>query len=113
MIVTMKEILEKAKEGNYAVPAPNVFYELETRAVLELAEELNSPIILDVTPNFGSAIVDLAQRSSVPVAINLDHGKTYEDIIKAIVHQASSVMVDRSMLPYEQNVAEVDRKSVV
>lgn len=107
MIVSMKEILEKAKEGDYAVPAPNVFYELETRAVLELAEELNSPIILDVTPNFGPAIIDLAQRSSIPVAINLDHGKTYEDIIIAIVHQVSSVMVDRSMLPYDENVAEV------
>lgn len=107
MIVTMKEILDKAQEGNYAVPAPNVFYELETRAVLELAEELKSPIILDVIPSFGLSILDLAQRSSIPVAINLDHGRNYEDIIKAIVHHASSVMVDRSTLPYEQNVKEV------
>jgi len=107
MIVTMKEILNKAQEGNYAVVAPNVFYELETRAVLELAEELKSPIILDVFPNFGISILDLAQRSSIPVAINLDHGRNYEDIIKAIVQHASSVMVDRSTLPYEQNVKEV------
>lgn len=107
MIVTMKELLERAQEEGYAVPAPNVFYELETRAVLELAEEVHAPIILDVIPDFGTSIVELAQRSSVPVAINLDHGKAYEDILKAMVHHVSSVMVDRSMLPYEQNVAEV------
>ena len=107
MLVTMKEILDRAQEGNYAVPAPNVFYELETRAVLELAEELKSPLILDVFPTFGPSILDLAKRCSVPVAINLDHGRTYNDIVKTIVKQASSVMVDRSMLSYEDNVREV------
>ena len=103
MLVTMKEILDRAQKENYAVPAPNVFYELETRAVLELAEELKSPIILDVFPTFGPSILDLAKRASVPVAINLDHGRTYKDIVKTIVKQASSVMVDRSMLSYEDN----------
>ena len=107
MLVTMKEILDRAQRENYAVPAPNVFYELETRAVLELAEELKSPIILDVSPTFGCSILDLAKRANVPVAINLDHGRSYEDIIQSIVKQASSVMVDRSMLPYEDNVKEV------
>ncbi|MBQ9840864.1 MAG: class II fructose-bisphosphate aldolase [Erysipelotrichaceae bacterium] len=107
MLVTMKEILDRAQKENYAVPAPNVFYELETRAVLELAEELKSPIILDVFPTFGPSILDLAKRASVPVAINLDHGRTYKDIVKTIVKQASSVMVDRSMLSYEDNVKEV------
>lgn len=107
MLVTMKEILDKAKEGNYAVPAPNVFYELETRAVLELAEELNSPLILDVNPTFGPAIRELAKEAKVPVAINLDHGGAYEKCIEAILNGVSSIMVDRSSLPYEENVAQV------
>lgn len=107
MLVTMKEILDRAQEGNYAVPAPNVVYEPETRAVLELAEELNSPLILDVFPGFSLSILDLARKASIPVAVNLDHGGKFEDVIRTMVRGASSVMVDRSMLPFEQNVAEV------
>lgn len=107
MLVTMKEILDEANEGNYAIPAPNVFYELETRAVIELAEELNSPLILDVFPTFSRFLIELAREAKIPVAINLDHGRTYEDIIKTIRKGVTSVMVDRSMLPFEQNVAEV------
>ncbi len=107
MLVTMKEILDRAQEGNYGVPAPNVVYEPETRAVLELAEELNSPLILDVFPYFSPVIIELAKSSSIPVAVNLDHGGKFEDIIDAMVRGSSSVMVDRSMLPFEQNVAEV------
>ncbi len=107
MLVTMKEILERAQTENYAVPAPNVMYELETRAILELAEELNSPIILDVLPIFGPEILELAKKSSVPVAVNLDHGGKYEDILKAIRKGVTSVMVDRSSLPYNENVSQV------
>lgn len=107
MLVTMKEILDRAQAENYAVPAPNVMYEMETRAVLELAEELNSPLILDVFPFFGQEILELAKKSSVPVAVNLDHGGKYEDVLKAIRKGTSSVMVDRSSLPYEENVAQV------
>lgn len=107
MLVTMKEILDKAQEGNYAVPAPNVLYELETRAVLELAEELNSPLILDVFPFVGPEIIRLAKIASVPVAVNLDHGRDFPSIIKTITKGVSSVMIDRSTLPYEKNVQEV------
>ena len=48
MLVTMKEILDRANKGYYAVPAPNVGGEREARAAIEAAEELNSPIIIDV-----------------------------------------------------------------
>ena len=47
MLVTMKEILDNANKGNYAVAAPNVITELDTRAFIEAAEELKSPLILD------------------------------------------------------------------
>lgn len=107
MLVTMKEILDKAQEGNYAVPAPNVLYELETRAVLELAEELNSPLILDVFPFVGPEIIRLAKVASIPVAVNLDHGRDFSSIIRTITKGVSSVMIDRSTLPYEENIQEV------
>lgn len=107
MLVTMKEILDRASKENYAVVAPNVFYELETTAVLELAEELNSPIILDVFPTFSKSILELAKNCKVPVAINLDHGRSYEDIIKTMTRGVTSVMVDRSMKPFDENVNEV------
>lgn len=48
MLVTMKEILDKASAGNYAVAAPNLWTELDARAVIDAAEELRAPLILDI-----------------------------------------------------------------
>lgn len=114
MLVTMKEILDRANSENYAVLAPNVFSEPDARTCLEAAEMENSPIILNVamqhTPDiifFGSYLTRLCEQASVPVAINLDHGQTFVDALKAIKAGFTSIMVDRSMLPFEQNVSEV------
>lgn len=114
MLVSMKEILDRASKENYGVVAPNVCSELDARAVIEIAEELHAPIILDVahgaTPDIkflGSYLTILADKSNVPVAINLDHGATYEHAIDAIAAGFTSIMVDRSSLPYEDNVAQV------
>lgn len=107
MLVNMKEILDKAQEENYAIPAPNVMYELETRAVVELAEELNSPLILDVFPFVGPEIIRLAKEAKVPIAVNLDHGRSFEAIVSTMVKGVSSVMIDRSTLSYEENIKEV------
>ena len=114
MLVTMKEILTKAAKENYAVPAPNVSSEIDARAMLEGAEDMNAPIILDVgwvqTADimlFGSYLTQLAEEASIPVAINLDHGAEFSHVVKAIMAGFTSVMVDRSTLPYEQNVKEV------
>lgn len=113
MLVTMKEILVRAKKGNYGVTAPNVQSEDTVRAVLEVAEELNAPMIIDVNdfihtdlPWFVGMMRDLASKVKVPVAINLDHGKTYEAVMLGIRSGCTSVMVDRSSLPYEDNVRE-------
>ena len=114
MLVTMKEILDRASAENYGVAAPNVNTELDARCALEAAEELNAPIILDVggTANpdivfYGSFLTRLADASSVPVAINLDHGGSYEEVMSALRAGFTSVMVDSSVLPYEENVKEV------
>ena len=114
MLVTMKEILTRAAKENYAVPAPNVSSEIDARAMLEGAEDMNAPIILDVgwvqTADimlFGSYLTQLAEETSIPVALNLDHGAEFSHAVKAIMSGFTSVMVDRSTLPYEQNVKEV------
>jgi len=118
MLVTMKEILQHAAKGKYAVAAPNVTCELDTRAYIEAAEELNAPIILDVehwaNPDifyFGKMLRDLATQSSVPVAINLDHGGDMKQIYDAVHAGFTSIMIDRSACPDEENIK--DTKYVV
>ena len=113
MLVTMKEILDHAKKGGYGVTAPNVQSEDTVRAVLEVAEEYRAPMIVDVNafihtdlPWFIHMIRDLAEKVSVPVAINLDHGKSYEDIMLGINSGFTSIMVDRSSLSYKENVEQ-------
>ena len=114
MLVTMKEILDRAQEGNYAVAAPNVISEVEGRAILEAAEELQSPLILDISYKgamdmvfFGSYINRLADQASVPVATNLDHGKDFDQCIIAVRAGLTSLMVDRSTLPLAENIRQV------
>lgn len=113
MLVTMKEILDHAKAGNYGVTAPNVQSEDTVRACIAVAEKCNAPMIIDVNafihpdlPWFVHMIRDLASKSPVPIAINLDHGKSYEDIMLGINSGFTSIMVDRSSLSYEENVAQ-------
>ena len=81
MLVSMKQILERANAANYAVLAPDIFSEIDARAFIEAAEDMNAPLILGVaypTTNdlsfLGRITVMLAQQSRVPIAINLDHG---------------------------------------
>ncbi len=114
MLVTMKDILDRASAENYGVAAPNVCSEIDARAVISIAEELKAPVILDVgfraNPDImlaGQIFRALAEKSNVPVAINLDHGFSYEHAVRAIAAGFTSVMVDRSSLPYAENVAQV------
>lgn len=116
MLVTMKEILDEARKDGYAVAAPNVGSEFEARAVIEAAEELDAPLILDVeysavTDIFfaGQMFRQLALLSSVPIAINLDHGRDEKEVLAAINAGFTSVMFDRSAVPFEDNVREVKR----
>lgn len=113
MLVTMKDILVHASKNNYAVAAPNVVTEIDARASIELAEEINSPIILDVLGTaipdldfYGHMLGDMARASRVPVAINLDHGDSFERCAKAIRGGFTSVMIDRSSSPYDVNVRD-------
>ena len=113
MLVTMAEILNRARAEGYGVTAPNVQSEDTVRTVIKVAEELNAPMIIDVNafihvdmPWFVNMIRELAELSPVPIAINLDHGRSYEDVMLGIRSGCTSVMVDRSALSYEENVEQ-------
>lgn len=114
MLVTMRELMEHADAHNYAVMAPNIGFELEARACLKAAEQMQAPVILDVcfqeSPDVvvqGWYLRMLAEEACVPVAINQDHGSDFAHAIAAIRGGYTSIMVDRSFLPFEENVAQV------
>lgn len=115
MLVNMQEILTKAQEGGYAVIAPNIFSLECVLKCIEAAEEKNSPIIidhhvrkgLDEALSTGRFVERCAHEAKVPVAYNQDHGKNFESSIIAIRAGFTSIMVDRSSLPFEENVAQV------
>lgn len=115
MYVTLKELLGHAEEHNYTVLAPNVFNLESLLAVMEAAEAERAPVIIAIGE---SRIKDeelqkylpilakkMAKEASVPVGINLDHGKNYHELVLAIQKGFSSVMIDASMCSYEENVA--------
>lgn len=114
MLFTMKELLDRANKERYAIAAPNVTCEIDVRAALEAAEEMNSPIIIDIAPPctqdiafVGMYVRQLCEQASIPAALNLDHGMEYADIVQAIRGGFTSVMVDCSKLPFEENVRRV------
>lgn len=115
MLVSMAQILDKANREGYAVIAPNVS-NLETiKAAVEAAEEEKSPIILaygeglekyiDIY-DFGNIAKNAAIKSHIPIAIHLDHSFNFETCIKAINAGFTSIMIDRSSKPYEDNLNE-------
>lgn len=114
MLVNMKEMLDNASRDGYAVMAVNSVNMEMARAVIEAAEEEHSPIIVqmgkgqmtklahpeDILP----MIIDMAERATVPVCINLDHGPDFETEANAIKWGFTNLMIDASSLPYEENV---------
>lgn len=114
MLVSMKEIITHAYNEKYCVIAPNIFNEFEARASIEVAEEMNAPVILDYiyggTPDIfeiGRIARYLAMQASVPVAINQDHGACLAHNMVAIKAGFTGIMVDRSVLPLEENIRQV------
>ena len=112
MLVPMKEIVDAAYEGKYGVPAVPAFNEFLIRAAIEAAYEANSPMIFLTTnrgdPAFTNSIVHyFAEKIDIPIALCLDHGRSFEDCIKGIKTGCTAIMADRSKLPYDENVAQV------
>lgn len=114
MLVNMKEMLKDARDNNYIVAAPNVWNDWSTRAAIDAAIELNSPIILDADYNSNihlwmSYAKEWAENAPVPVAINLDHGQSYFEVANAIHAGFSSVMLDKSHEEYNTNIKELKK----
>ncbi|KQM39833.1 MULTISPECIES: ketose-bisphosphate aldolase [Microbacterium] len=113
MLYTGKSILDVANAHSFAIPAFNISDWAMFTGIMDISEEKNAPVIIAIHPDEVSHITtDLipamharAHRSSVPVAIHWDHGGTYEQIITAIKAGFTSVMIDASLEPFEQNVA--------
>lgn len=114
MLVTLKEILSESREKKYAVGAFDSFDTLNTEFLIRAAEKKNVPIIIMVcdfsfnTPTadwFFSHAIERARTATVPVCVHLDHGPSFEAVMKAINYGCSSVMIDGSELPFEENIA--------
>ncbi|NRG39942.1 ketose-bisphosphate aldolase [Rathayibacter sp. VKM Ac-2804] len=117
MLVSGKDLLDVANANGFAVPAFNVSDYAMMNGLFEISEEKDSPLLIAIHPDELShtgvdilhAIIARAHRSSVPVTIHLDHGGTYEQVLLAIKSGFTSVMIDGSMLPYDENVAITKR----
>jgi fructose-bisphosphate aldolase, class II len=113
MLTTGKVILDVAHEHSFAVPAFNISDYAMFLGIIDISEEKNAPVILGIHPDevqhvgveMITAVTQRAHRSSVPIAIHWDHGATYEQILTAIHSGFTSVMIDGSMLPFEENIA--------
>ncbi|MBQ3021709.1 MAG: class II fructose-1,6-bisphosphate aldolase [Clostridia bacterium] len=115
MLVSAKEMLQKARDGKYAVGQFNINNLEWTKAILLTAQEQNSPVILGVSEGAGKymggykTVVGMVEgmleglNITVPVAIHLDHG-SYEGALKCIEAGFSSVMFDGSHYPIDENV---------
>ena len=117
MLVSAKEMLEKAKAGHYAVGQFNINNLEWTKSILAVAQEMNSPVLLGVSEGAGKymagykTIVGMVKgmieemNITVPVALHLDHG-SYDGCLKCIEAGFSSVMFDGSHYPIEENIAK-------
>ncbi|RDX00961.1 ketose-bisphosphate aldolase [Listeria kieliensis] len=113
MLMTMKELLKVANENEFAVPAFNICSYDMLKAIMEEVEANNAPVILEIHPDeiaylgdeFIATVKEYALRSRVPVVIHMDHGGTIQDVMRAIRNGYTSVMIDASRAPYEENVA--------
>lgn len=113
-LVTTKEMLKKAQVGRYAVGAFNVENMEMVMAVLAAAEEAQSPVIMQTTPGtvnyagfdfYYANVAAAAARTHVPVVMHLDHGDSFERAMLAYRVGYTSIMIDGSKRPFEENIA--------
>lgn len=112
MLLNMNQMLEIAKRNHFAVGAYNVSESNLFRTVVEAAEENESPAIIAVHPtelayckdDFVKYIIARITNSPVPFVLHMDHGDSIESIMRAVRDGFSSVMIDGSLLPFEENI---------
>ena len=116
-LVAMKDLLERAEEKNIAVGAFSVGNMEMVMGAVKAAEELETPIILQIAevrlPNsplelMGPMMLAAAENASVDIAVHLDHGLRTETVLQALDIGFTSVMFDGSQLPLEKNIETVN-----
>ena len=114
MLVTLKQILNLCEARKYAVGSFNTPNLESVIAVIQAAEELDVPVIIqhaqvheEIAPIdiIGPVMIELAKKATVPVCVHLDHGETLDYVQKAVGLGFTSVMYDGSVLPFEENMA--------
>ncbi len=117
-LVTSKQMLADAQKGGYAVGAFNAENMEMVKAIIAAAEELRAPVMIQTTSStikygtvatYAAIVAAEAKKASVPVCLHLDHGSSYELAVQCVMAGYTSVMMDGSKLPFEENIA-VSRK---
>ena len=115
-LVKMKQLLEEASKENRACGAFSVGNMEMVRGAIRAAEELNTPIILQIAEVrlpysplhiIGGAMIQAAKEAKVDIAVHLDHGLTFDTVKKALELGFTSVMLDASTCPFDENVEKV------
>ncbi len=113
MFTTSRQLLLNAQKKGYAVPAFNVENMEMAMAVIKIANEMKSPVIIQTTPStlnyaspktYQSIVKAIAEEVDIPVALHLDHGSSFELAVKTIKEGYTSVMIDGSHYSFEENV---------
>lgn len=113
MLMNMKELLAVANKNGFAVPAFNISDYNMFNGIMEISEEMNAPVIIAIHPDELShtkpemvkGIIERIHKSPVPAVVHLDHGSTFEQIMLAIRSGFTSVMIDASHMPLDENIA--------
>ena len=117
-LVTSKEMLLKAQKGGYAVGAFNAENMEMVKAIIQAAEELKAPVMIQTTPStvkygtvetYAAIVAAEAAKASVPVCLHLDHGSSFALAMQAMHAGYTSVMIDGSKLDFENNIRETRR----
>jgi fructose-bisphosphate aldolase class II len=119
-LVNTREMFKKAVTGGYAIPAYNFNNMEQLQAIMMACAETNSPVIIQVSSGarkyanatmlryMAQGAVEMTRKdlkSNIPICLHLDHGDTFELCVSCVEHGFSSVMIDGSHLPYDENVA--------
>lgn len=114
MLVTLQEIIAMAEQGNFCVPAFNVYNVETVMGVIDAAEESKAPVIVQLYPRLineqvgyyvSPAVLAAAQKASVPICLHLDHAAGKQEVYRALRWGYTGIMQDGSVLPFEENVA--------
>ncbi len=119
-LTTTEDLLKRAQKGSYAVGAFNAENMEMVKAIAEAADELDAPVIIQTTPStirygglgfYGANVRAAAELVKIPVALHLDHGADFDMAARALRAGYTSIMIDGSKLPFQDNIALT--KSVV